>query len=186
MDKPCNKGHISERRKNGNCIQCDRERYKSDPKRREYTLRKQAERRAIINADPELLEKKKEYMREYARKNRDRLREQNLRLYHKHNLRIRLRKKGIDHTPDVENYIKNHNGLCDLCGAPGDGRWGELNIDHCHSTKQFRGMLCSSCNRAIGYLKDNVAVMYRAAKYVESNGESERLRKALPNEYVPG
>lgn len=160
--------------------------YKTSPERRAKAREQMKERRRRMKEDPEKLAAHREYMREYAKRNAEKLRANNLNLYYKHNLRIRLRKKGIEHTAYVESYINNHDGMCDLCGSRGDGRWGELNIDHCHSTKQFRGMLCSSCNRAIGYFKDNVEVICRAAKYVESNGESERLRKTLTNEYVSG
>lgn len=39
-------------------------------------------------------------------------------------------------------------------------------IDHCHTTKQVRGVLCRSCNVGIGGLQDSPALMARAAQYV--------------------
>lgn len=39
--------------------------------------------------------------------------------------------------------------------------------DHCHRTKQPRGILCSKCNTAIGLLQENQTIIQRAAQYLE-------------------
>jgi len=36
-------------------------------------------------------------------------------------------------------------GVCDLCSAP-----CKVNIDHCHSTGQVRGGICTGCNTFLG------------------------------------
>ena len=95
-------------------------------RKREAQRRYQAKKRL----DPEWQEKNREYMKEYRRKNAEKLAEWD-RKYQKDNaLRIRLRKKGLDDA-HIEQ-IKAHDGLCDICGNPPDGKWGELAIDHCH------------------------------------------------------
>lgn len=38
---------------------------------------------------------------------------------------------------------------CDVCGAEGQ----RAVIDHCHQTKQFRGVLCDRCNLLLGQLE---------------------------------
>jgi hypothetical protein len=45
-------------------------------------------------------------------------------------------------------------------------------IDHCHKTKKLRGLLCMNCNAGIGSLKDNPALLIRAAHYLDSYNES--------------
>nr|WP_078884185.1 endonuclease domain-containing protein [Streptomyces sp. NRRL S-340] len=40
-------------------------------------------------------------------------------------------------------------------------------VDHCHGTGRVRGVLCFSCNAALGQFKDRPDVMRRAAAYVE-------------------
>lgn len=42
------------------------------------------------------------------------------------------------------------------------------NVDHDHRTRKVRGLLCKTCNRAIGLLKDAPGVLRRAAEYLEN------------------
>ena len=39
-------------------------------------------------------------------------------------------------------------------------------IDHDHASGQVRGLLCISCNAGLGFFRDNVQALARAAKYV--------------------
>lgn len=119
-------------------------------------------------------------MKQYSKENRQKLSQQNLELYRKNNVKIRLQRKGIEPTQELISLVKNHCGKCDICDNEGDGRWKELAIDHCHATGEFRGMLCSSCNRALGHFKDSTKLLEKAIKYLG------QYRKTLPNEYVPG
>jgi hypothetical protein len=45
-------------------------------------------------------------------------------------------------------------------------------VDHCHSTKIVRGLLCHHCNSGIGYLKDNVEYMVEAIAYLRRRRNS--------------
>jgi hypothetical protein len=38
--------------------------------------------------------------------------------------------------------------------------------DHIHGTKTFRGLICSNCNRAIGYIQDNPETAKRIMEYL--------------------
>lgn len=166
QDKPCKHGHISPRRKNGNCIECEKIRGKT-PEKLEAARINQAERRARIDADPDLIEKRKVYMREYSKNNRAKRSQQSIELYRKDNVRIRLKRKGINITPDILSYIENHDNCCDICGGIPDGRWAELSYDHCHESGNFRGLLCSACNRALGFFKDDIHVLEKAVNYLK-------------------
>ncbi|MEU2335640.1 endonuclease VII domain-containing protein [Streptomyces sp. NPDC013172] len=60
--------------------------------------------------------------------------------------------------------IASQHGVCCIClSAPA------AHVDHCHETGRVRGVLCFSCNAALGQFKDQPDVMRRAAAYVEGN-----------------
>lgn len=56
---------------------------------------------------------------------------------------------------------------CDICGKTIEENGKNLSMDHCHTTGIFRGMLCSSCNLALGLFRDNISVMERAISYLK-------------------
>jgi len=48
---------------------------------------------------------------------------------------------------------------------------GKPHIDHIKDTKIIRGLLCGSCNRAIGMLQHSPKILQAAANYVERGGK---------------
>lgn len=53
-------------------------------------------------------------------------------------------------------------GVCAICRtAPA------VHVDHDHVTGKVRGMLCFSCNAALGHFKDDPVVLRRAADYLD-------------------
>lgn len=60
-------------------------------------------------------------------------------------------------------------GRCAICGTtePG-GRWGTgFPLDHDHVTGKTRGILCTRCNRLLGMMGDDPALLRAAAEYLE-------------------
>jgi hypothetical protein len=57
---------------------------------------------------------------------------------------------------------------CELCGRPPGAK--ALAADHDHTTGLFRGWICGGCNRGIGLLQDNAALIHKAADYVAFGG----------------
>lgn len=58
---------------------------------------------------------------------------------------------------------------CAICGAkhqPNEKR-GRLYVDHCHSTKKVRALLCGACNSMIGYANDSVSTLEKAIFYLK-------------------
>lgn len=67
-----------------------------------------------------------------------------------------------------EEMSKARDHRCDICGTKDAGpRIDRLCVDHCHTTGLVRGLLCGSCNRALGQFKDNPEALRKAADYLE-------------------
>lgn len=61
-----------------------------------------------------------------------------------------------------DELIASQAGVCCIClSAPA------AHVDHCHNTGRVRGVLCFSCNAALGQFKDRPDAIRRAAVYVE-------------------
>lgn len=54
---------------------------------------------------------------------------------------------------------------CPGCGSPFEaGRVGS--VDHCHATGKIRGVLCRSCNLALGHVGDSAEILENLAAYL--------------------
>lgn len=75
---------------------------------------------------------------------------------------------GVTHGT-YDAMLAAQEGKCAICETtePGNGL-ARFPIDHCHTSKAIRGLLCSNCNRGLGYFKDSSTRMRRAADYVDS------------------
>ena len=74
----------------------------------------------------------------------------------------------------LEEYgamLEKQGGVCAICKQEETtvraGRVMALPVDHCHETGKIRGLLCNSCNRALGKFKDSVEHLLAAASYLE-------------------
>ena len=61
----------------------------------------------------------------------------------------------------------NQKGCCAICGDLLDPV--QYRIDHDHKTGQVRGILCVSCNTAIGLFKDSPKNLISAVRYLNGN-----------------
>ena len=48
------------------------------------------------------------------------------------------------------------------------GRVMRLAVDHAPGTKVARGLLCSKCNRGLGFFRDDAELLYKAHEYLVS------------------
>lgn len=95
--------------------------------------------------------------------------EQEKRYHHseKYKMNERKRKYGITEEQYNELFTKQ-KGVCAICSKKEISKLKQsLSVDHCKETSKIRGLLCHSCNLAIGYLKHNPELMYRAAFYCQ-------------------
>lgn len=68
---------------------------------------------------------------------------------------------------EYDTQLARQGGRCALC--PNTPKARRLDQDHNHKTGAFRGLLCASCNRVLGY----------AEKYGKSWMLDERTRRYL-------
>ena len=84
---------------------------------------------------------------------------------------------------DFSNLYKKQQGLCAICNKKlcftgvnsRKTKALSLNepcVDHCHETGKVRGVLCWSCNIALGHVKDNVEVLSKMIEYVQQHKET--------------
>ena len=93
--------------------------------------------------------------------NRDRRRD-NKESYSVTNKKYRIKKQyGLS----VEEYDKrmSSSDCCEICETKNN-----LCYDHDHKTMEFRGVLCSSCNKGLGNFEDTLEGVMKAVKYLES------------------
>jgi hypothetical protein len=64
---------------------------------------------------------------------------------------------------ELDKLAAASDGKCAIC----DSRTASLVVDHCHGSNELRGMLCHSCNVALGYLKESPRIAYAAAYYLD-------------------
>jgi hypothetical protein len=69
-----------------------------------------------------------------------------------------------------EQLAQEQDYRCKICGAfAATERHEKLVVDHCRATGQNRGLLCHSCNVALGLFKDNIDYLGAAINYLKSN-----------------
>lgn len=71
------------------------------------------------------------------------------------------------------DYVKMweaQNGICAICKLAETriikGTLSSLSIDHNHTTGQIRGLLCDSCNKIIGLLKESPELCLAMSNYI--------------------
>ena len=77
----------------------------------------------------------------------------------------------------VEDYnvlFEKQHGCCAICNRHQTEFKKRLAIDHCHTTNIIRGLLCSSCNTALGLLKDNTNSLQNAIEYLNAKGRNNK------------
>lgn len=77
---------------------------------------------------------------------------------------------------DFERMWKHQRGKCAICGVSmtfPENRVGQalscVAIDHNHSTNTVRDLLCFSCNKGLGYFKENINFLKKSIKYLNKH-----------------
>jgi len=67
---------------------------------------------------------------------------------------------------EYNQILMEQEGRCAICKTDKPTGKGTWHVDHCHTTKKVRGLLCSKCNHAIGLLGDDVSRLESAWRYI--------------------
>lgn len=100
-------------------------------------------------------------------------RKNNSQLYKKYKRTTHLRScYGI--TPEQYNEMLLSQGAgCAICFSTNPGSKENFSVDHCHKTNQIRGLLCDTCNRGIGLLKDDPEILQQASEYLKKSYDTK-------------
>lgn len=71
---------------------------------------------------------------------------------------------------EYDAMLAAQGGGCWICGSPGRDDIA-LHVDHDHVTGEIRGLLCFTCNNALGDLGDSLERVERAASYLDRDDE---------------
>lgn len=80
---------------------------------------------------------------------------------------------------DRDALLESQDGRCAICCKPVEFQLGGRSdnigesavLDHCHDTKQIRGVLCGKCNTGLGSFEDDEFSLTNAVLYLRRSGK---------------
>ena len=90
--------------------------------------------------------------------------------YHEENRKYHLKSKYNLTPEEYHEMYSEQRGCCAIYKQPPSSR---LYVDHCHTTNTVRGLLCHSCNVALGHFKDNSKIIKNALDYLKENAHED-------------
>jgi excisionase family DNA binding protein len=119
-------------------------------------------------------EKTVEYMRAYRLAHKLRLSDAAKAYRKKHDPKEWSKKNRASHlktkygltVSEYDALLKSQAGSCAICKTT---NWTnrEPHVDHDHKTGRVRGILCPTCNAAIGFIKENPIIAWAMADYLQ-------------------
>lgn len=147
-------------------------------------------KKKIQEANPEIKKRVRrtayEQSRRYKLANKDKVSLQGKRYYAKYKDKLLVRHKAYNENggnlrrygitlSDYKQLLYKQENRCAICGCVETSKIKDvvkrLGVDHDHETGAVRGLLCNSCNRGIGYLRDSSVVVRRAVIYLKTYGK---------------
>jgi hypothetical protein len=140
--------------------------------RRNYLAKPEAHRARAIAWKEANPERAKELQRQYRDRNREELKARGRDWYLNNKERAseqarrqKLAKYGLTEAT-YQTMVTAQKGLCAICLRP--PKLHRLYVDHCHLTGRVRGLLCNTCNAAIGMLDDQPELLAKAIAYLNN------------------
>lgn len=164
----------------------------SDYQRRYYAANRERRIAQSVAYQREHADERREYMREWNERNRDRVKEYRQATAERRNARrreryatdtdyrertklsarsrdprarkdSRLRASFGIGVDEFDAILAAQGGGCAICGGK-----QRLHVDHCHDAGHIRGILCSECNLGLGKFHDDADRIERAALYLRA------------------
>jgi hypothetical protein len=104
------------------------------------------------------------YLKKYREEHPAQMREYNANRCTTKKRNDRLKRYGLD-SKSWDALFEEQGRACAVC-AKSDGEW---HVDHDHESGKVRAILCSSCNRGLGFFFDNPTLLRIAATYLEDS-----------------
>jgi len=131
-----------------------------------------------------------EQRRGYREKNKEKLNDNSTKYYSSNKENFReywlFKSHGITLTEYDEMY-KKQKGRCAICKIHQNKLNIWLHVDHNHKNGKNRGLLCSVCNHALGYFKDNITSIENAIQYLKRKTEFSlvfhKIKKISDDDY---
>lgn len=80
---------------------------------------------------------------------------------------------------EFDDLLERQGGSCWVCSGPPMGK-GQYHVDHCHETKQIRGLLCHKCNVALGMVGDSIEHLSRLIFYLQYHQAESSVTLMVP------
>lgn len=68
---------------------------------------------------------------------------------------------------DYNHMFEAQGGCCKLCAKHQTEIKGRLHVDHRHSDRKVRGLLCGKCNQALGLLNEDLSTIKAMEEYLK-------------------
>lgn len=79
------------------------------------------------------------------------------------------RRYGLSAT-EYEGRLAEQDGYCAICGRHAELFGKPLAVDHDHTTREIRGLLCDDCNLGLGKFRDRIDLLEEAISYLLNSG----------------
>ena len=83
----------------------------------------------------------------------------------------RLKQKYSLDESKYDELLKSQDNRCAICQTTQyrKNQNAHFAVDHDHKTGLVRGLLCDTCNRGLGYFKDNIDLLKSAERYLQQS-----------------
>ena len=144
----------------------------------ERKLIEQQRKESIKRSKAKYREKNRELLREknkkYIKENPEIVKNSKLKYRAKNKQNIKEQRRQIRYGITKQQYdemLEKQQYCCAVCFIHMEKTSKKiLDVDHCHSTGEIRGLLCNACNQALGLFKDNKQYISMAIQYLENQG----------------